>query len=177
MATAKKAVDSRSKTTTRSRRAAQQVEAGPRYQVLSDSFLNNQRVPAGSEVTFFGLPGRQLKPINAEAKSRKEQVRKIRTNGKLSAEEKLDQLRALSNEWNGVEDEAAWDVEEEEELSTAERKELEKHAQASVDATREAERDNTNAVRVQLQGDPANPKGTDVSNQGATPVTDGKPKR
>lgn len=186
MATAKKTTR-----TTRSQRTTQ-VDEGPRYRLLKDSVLDNHLISAGAEVTYYGEPGSALYPINAEAKSRKIQVRDIRRNADLSDEEKLAELKVLSDEWNGVEAADAFaegdDFDEGYEaamgrttkpLDNAARAELEKHAQATVDATRAAEQDNTNKVRVQLQGDPADPEGKLSKDglQGNTPVLDGNKKK
>lgn len=88
--------------TTRSARAASQ-DAAPLYFLLADSYIDQVLQPAGKTVPYYGLPGRALRPVNAEAKSRKAQVLKISQDRKLSPEERQDALRALSDEWNGVE--------------------------------------------------------------------------
>lgn len=56
-------------------------------------------------------------------------------------------------------------------LPDDERKELESHAAATVEATRIAQEEDTNFTKVKLQGQLVE---TDASKQGATPVTDGK---
>ena len=118
-------------------------------------------------------------------------MRDIRLDKDLDADGKLAALKELSDEYNGVEPidgfldgEGNLDSESNlddtgrppnprnrDPLPDAERAELEKHAQATVDATRAEEQDNTNAVRVQLQGDPSDPKGKQnpSSLQGNTP--------
>lgn len=176
--------------TTRSARQAASEE-GPRYRALADSYIDNVYYTAGKELVYYGVPGSQLLALNEEAKARKRAVRDIRLDKDLDADGKLEALRELSDEWNGVEvpdsfldGEANLDSEANLDdtgripnrrnvapLPDAERAELEKHAQATVDASREAERDDTNLVRVKLQGhldDANNPSAL----QGNTPVLD-----
>lgn len=172
-ATKAKPIDGR--TTTRSRRAAQ-VEDGPLYRVTRPSFVDGRLVPKGESVVYYGLPGSALHPLNAEAVKRKKAVQAIRTDSKLSATERQEKLRALSDEYNGVEaEDGDWDDElaGDEPLPDGERRELEKHAEASVKATEEAHKDDTNVVGVKLQG---KLRETEASKQGNTPVTDGKAK-
>ena len=92
------------KKTTRAARKAGASEEGPLYRVLTDSFIENKLVAAGGTVVYYGLPGSQLEPLNAEAKARKEQVREVRTNKKLDDEAKQAAFQALSDDWNGVDD-------------------------------------------------------------------------
>lgn len=104
MATKKQAAKqpaSRNTRTTRSLRAQAQVE-GPQYLVLSDSYIDQRLLQAGDTVVYYGLPGRALRPINAEAKARKKQVLDISKDRKLSPEDRQQRLTDLSNEWNGV---------------------------------------------------------------------------
>lgn len=158
--------------TTRSARAEREAE-GPYYQVLKQSQINDRVVDAGEKVIYYGLPGKFLKPLNGEAKSRKQKVSDIR-NSDDDAETKQSKLQALSDEWNGVEGEPDWDDSSrfaDDELDDGERKELEKHAQQTVDDTAEAQEEDTNFTKVKLQG---RLEETDASKQGATPVTDGK---
>lgn len=187
--TAKKAT-----VTTRTRRqAAAQREEGPRYQVLSDSYIDNVYYRAGAEVVYYGQPGSQLRPLNAEAKSRKLAVREIRTDPGLDADQKLAKLAELSDEWNGVEEKDAFDESEAdlddtdlrrpnarntEPLPAAERAVLEGHVKATLEQAEKERTENTNKVSVQLQGDPADPEGkqSKAGIQGATPVLDGKQK-
>jgi hypothetical protein len=187
MATAKKA----KKVTTRSRKAAV-VEEGPRYQVLTDSYIDNvlygPTQPAGDKVTYYGLPGSQLRPLNDEARARKQAVRDIRTKSDLGPDEKAEALRALSDEYNGVEEDDKWADGEDElddtdprphnplntkPLSDADRVELEQHAAQTVADTAKAQSEDTNFTKVKLQGHLVE---TDVTKQGATPVLDSQGK-
>lgn len=186
--TAKKAA-----VTTRSRRKAAAQEEGPRYRVLSESYIDNVLYRAGAEVVYYGQPGSQLQAINAEAKARKQAVRDIRTNPDLDADQKLAALAELSNEWNGVEEADAFAESEEDidesdlrrpnplntkPLPAGERAELEQHVKATVEQAEKDRIENTNKVSVQLTGDPADPEGkqSKAGLQGATPVLDGKQK-
>lgn len=201
MATAKKG----RKATTRTTRSARAVayEEGPRYRVTAESFINDALQPVNKEVTYYGLPGSALYPLNDEARARKVAVRDIKKNPDLDAEGKVAALRELSNEWNGVEEDgefgvhdefdAELDVEEGQGQGTpgantpvgqrlaanptntrplpdAERKELESHAAATVEATKLAQEQDTNFTKIKLQG---HLEETTASKQGATPVTDG----
>jgi hypothetical protein len=179
------------KKTTRSARVSK-AEEGPLYRLLKDSIIDNALKPAGAEVVYYGLPGSALYPINDEAKARKIEVRDIRRDNELDDEEKAEALKALSDEWNGVEakDEFAESDDFDDDfadntgrrpnvlntkpLPDGERAELEKHAQASVEATKLANEDNTNKVGLQLQGDPSDPEGkqSKAGLQGHTPVLD-----
>lgn len=159
--------------TTRSARAVREAE-GPLYRVLKQSQINDAVVDAGAQVVYYGLPGKFLQPLNDEAKSRKAQVAEIRNDTEITAEEKQAELKALSDEWNGVEGEPSWDDVSglaDAELPDGERKALESHAQQTVDDTAEAQEEDTNFTKIKLQG---RLKETDASKQGATPVTDGK---
>jgi hypothetical protein len=190
MASAKKTT--KKATTTKSRQRAIVQEEGPQYQVLEPSFIDNvlygPNEPAGDKVTYYGLPGSKLRPLNEAAKARKQQVRDIRTDPELDADEKAAALKELSDEFNGVEEADAWaDGEDDGDdtdprafnarntkpLPDGERAELEKHAQASVDATRAKEADDTNLVRVKLQGHQFE---SETTLQGATPVLDSQGK-
>lgn len=184
----------KSATTTRTRRqAVAQREEGPRYQVLSDSYIDNVYYRAGAEVVYYGQPGSQLLALNAEAKARKLAVREIRKDPALDADAKLAALAELSDEWNGVEPADAFEDSEADlddtdlrtpnarntaPLPAADRAELEKHVQATVEQAEKDRLENTNKVSVQLMGDPADPEGkqSKAGMQGATPVLDGKQK-
>lgn len=158
--------------TTRSVAKAGASEDGPLYRVLSDSFINNRLVLAGATIVYYGLPGSQLEPLNAEAKARKTQVRDIRVDNSLDAEDKQLAYQALSDEWNGVDDPDDYEAGEaglDSPLSDAERIELEKHATAAVEAEAEKQKADTNYTGVKLQG---HLEETESSRQGATPVTD-----
>jgi hypothetical protein len=178
--------------TTKSRQRAVVVEEGPRYQVLEPSYINNvlygPNEAAGDQVTYYGMPGKALRPINAEAKARKQQVRDIRTDPELDAEQKAEALKELSDEFNGVEESDDWAEGEEDDdrtdvrpfnannakpLSADQRAELEQHAVASIEATRAKEQDDTNRVTVKLQG---HQNETQQTLQGATPTLDAQGK-
>lgn len=162
------------KKTTRAARKAGASEEGPLYRVLTDSFIENKLVAAGGTVVYYGLPGSQLEPLNEEAKSRKTQVRDIRVDDKLDAETKQAAFEALSDEWNGIDDADDFEAGEaglDKPLPDADRIELEKHAQAAVDAEAEKQSEDTNLTKVKLQGQQVE---TAASKQGATPVTDAK---
>jgi hypothetical protein len=180
--------------TTRSRRA-EVVEEGPRYLLLQDSYLDGVYRKAGTEVIYYGEPGRALQALNAEAKARKQAIRDINRNPDLDAEGKVAAKKELSDLWNGVESDADLDDEDEDDEGEApaanttigqrsaraggglrraplpddQRAELEKHALASIEATEAAQRDDTNRVTVKLQGH-NEPDPTEL--QGATPVLD-----
>jgi hypothetical protein len=98
----------RNTATTRSLRAQAQA-AGPLYLVLSDSYIDQRLVREGEQVTYYGLPGRALRPLNDEAKARKSEVLAINRDESLSHEAKQEKLRLLSDEWNGVVSEDAAD--------------------------------------------------------------------
>jgi hypothetical protein len=89
--------------TTRSRRVIEMIPTGPRYELLEDSYLDNVYRKKGDTVVYLGEPGSALKPINDEAKKRKQAVRNIRLDPKLDPAAKKAALRELSDEWNGVE--------------------------------------------------------------------------
>jgi hypothetical protein len=42
----------------------------PKYEVLEKSFIDNHIVEAGTVVDFDGLPGRNLKPMDAEGEAK-----------------------------------------------------------------------------------------------------------
>lgn len=165
-----------SQTTTRAARKESAEKAGPLYRAIEDSHIDNKVIPAGGTVTYYGLPGSKLAPVNAEAKARKKAVHAIRTDAKLDAEEKAEKLRALSDEYNGVEAVDPYGEGEafiDEPLPDAERAELEKAAQQTAEDEAKAAKEDSNVVGVKLQGQLNE---TDASKQGATPVLDGKKK-
>jgi hypothetical protein len=190
MATKKAAKKAAPKTTTRSVRQAP-ASVGPRYRLLEDSVLDGGLVRAGKEITYYGLPGTALLAINDEAKDRKRQVRDIRTDPDLTAEQKQAAFKELSDEWNGVErvdelnftdSEANLDDDDDAAdgpigglrasrppLPASERAELEKQALAGQAAENEKAKDDTNRVTVKLSGvtDPA-----PGELQGSTPALD-----
>lgn len=169
---AKKAAPVQAKKQTTLSARAPKVEEGPLYEVVKTDTLIDGLQKVGAQVTYYGQPGSTLKPLNAEAKSRKDQVRAIREDKELDADEKAEALKELSDEWNGVEAVDAWaEGEDDDALSDGERGELEQHALNSIQATKDAEQDNTNKVMIQLQGH-NEPDPTEF--QGATPVLDGK---
>lgn len=167
------------KTTTKSKRAGEDARAieGPRYLVLEASQIDNKLVAAGEEITYYGMPGSKLKPVNGEAKSRKQEVHDIRTDASLTDDERGQALADLSDEWNGVEGEDAWAEGEfglsDKPLPEGDRKELEAHSQAAIEAEAEKQKDDTNYTKIKLQG---KLEETEASKQGATPATDGKKK-
>jgi hypothetical protein len=107
--------------TTVSRRKRPPQESGPRYECIKDSFIDNAFLPTGSEVVYLGMPGSNLKPLNDEAKARKERVKFLRTDKSLSDKYDRDEegkrlgfserelaLKQQSDEWNGVVAEDEW---------------------------------------------------------------------
>jgi hypothetical protein len=179
MAVKKIAKKTATRTTRRVRAAANTAaDSNPRYLVLQESYIDNVLRKANAEITYFGLPGRALRPINDEARSRKQQVLDIRRDSDLDDEAKNAKLKALSDEWNGVEqadidDDYELEGDYKKPLPDAERIELEKAASATVESTRIAQEEDTNFTKVKLQGSPDMVE-TDASKQGATPVTDGR---
>lgn len=163
-------------TTTRAlRRAATQTE-GPLYRAIELSQIDNKLIPPDGEVVYYGLPGSNLAPVNAEARARKQAVRSIRTDPKLDDAAKAEKLRVLSNEYNGVEDRDAFEESElglDEPLPDAERAKLEQAARQTAEDTANANEGDLNRVGVKLQGQMEE---TQASKQGATPVLDGKKK-
>lgn len=149
----------------------------PEYKVLKTSYIDGRLVEPGASVFYEGVPGSSLRPINEKGRANWKKAQEIRGNRKLSAEDRDEKLRQLSNELLGVEevDDFADDLEPggDTPLSDAERVKLEAHAKAAVEATRAAEEDDTNRTTVKLSGS-LNP--TEAEKQGATPVTDGKKK-
>lgn len=155
--------------------ARKQVQAtGPIYRALEDSFIDGVLVRAGQETpVYHGLPGKALEPVNAEAEEVVKQVEaleKAHAKGKLNEEQFRAAKLSLSNELNEVDtDKRRRPANYDEPLSDAERKVLEKHAKAAVEASEEKRKDDTNIVGVKLQGQNEE---TEASLQGATPVTD-----
>ena len=194
MATKKEATK---KPVARRPRATEARDTAPRYRVLTQSFIDNRLLEAGSETVYWGVPGRFLQPLNAAAQANKNAAKEIRTDPgyeNQSREEvqvaRTEALRDLDNDLQGVTPEEGdvdyGDIDIDETdlrgglnndalLPQADRAELERHAQASVDATREKEADDTNFVRVKLQGNPTGVE-TPASQQGATPVLDSQGK-
>lgn len=89
--------------TTRSIRQTAQHADGPLYLVLADSYIDQSLRKAGATVVYFGLPGRALRPLNGEAKKRKQEVMDINKKFRSEPDKRQEALRELSDEWNGVE--------------------------------------------------------------------------
>lgn len=151
---------------------------GPLYTVIENSYIDG--VLAGpshqvKEVTYWGLPGTNLQPINAAAKKNAadaEAIEKAFHKGVLNADQRRSALASLSDELNEVNPTARRvRADYDEPLSDAERKVLEKHAKQTVLDTAKAQQADGNFTGVKLQGDNSNDP---AGHQGATPVTDGK---
>lgn len=175
-------------TTTRSARKAA-ASVGPRYRLLADSVIEGGIVKAGKEITYYGLPGSALLAVNDEGKDRKRAVRDVRVDPDLTAEQKAEAFKELSDVWNGVErsDEVNFldseanldggDVDPpigglraiREPLPAGERAELEKQALAGQASENQRNLDDTNRVTLKLSGvtDPA-----PGELQGSTPALD-----
>lgn len=178
MATAKK---SERKVVRKPRQAAQ--DDAPRYLVLAQSYIDNRLLEAGSEVVYYGVPGKALRPLNAAAVANKKAAVEVRDDDHDDSDARAAAMRELDNDLQGVQpkdekddfgDFDSIDVP----LPDAERRELEKQAQASVEAEQKKQGDDTNRTTIKLQGDPRHPHNENPSAlQGSTPVTDGKSKK
>lgn len=160
------------------KRTTQKASDAPRYRVLEKSVIDGVMAGPGEkndEVEYWGLPGANLEPINEEAKKNAaaaEAIEKAFHKGVLDADKRREALTSLSNELNEVNPQfRRYRADYDEPLSDAERKVLEKHAKQTVLDTAKAQQEDGNFTGVKLQGDNVS---TEASQQGATPVTDGK---
>jgi hypothetical protein len=121
-------------------------KTGAKYEVLRTSHINGRVVNAGEVVEFDGVPGRFLKPINAEAKSAKADADKIRKdrNESVVKTETLNtgaaatrKLRELDNARRGLDEDADAEAETEPTITDSQRKEYEKQAEQTVQTTLE----------------------------------------
>lgn len=127
----------------------------PLYKVLQQSFIDNVLVGPGTQhptVTYYGVPGKDLQPLNAAAKANKNAASDIRRQypGADNAEARAAALRELDNDLQRIDltdEEADY---EEAPLTDAEREELQ----------RQADGQGQGSTGVTLTGDPADPDGS-----------------
>lgn len=176
MATAK---TTEKKPAPRARRPAPRgEEIAPQYEVTEQSFIDNKLLQPGQHVTYYGVPGKALKPLNTAAKANKAAAQEARRDTAGDPEARTTALRYLDNDLQNITPRDEYDDEEEITLSDAERTELEGHAETTVKQQAELDKANTNKVGVQLSGNPADPEGklSQDGLQGNTPVKDAKGK-
>ncbi len=147
----------------------------PQYKLAEPSYFGDGVKPAGSIITYWGVPGKNLIPINALARANKVAVQDLRKEYAGDAAGFTAAVRELDNEQQQIGDYDELGEEGEYTLSDADRKELEQHAQTTIDGQEKQDRANTNKVGVQLQGNPLDPEGKDdpTTLQGYAPVTNG----
>lgn len=150
------------KTPRRGRLPVDESKTGAQYEVLSTSLLNGRIVNKGEVVTYDGVPGRFLRPLNAAAEKAKAAAGKIRKEQRAAVVQPLAvdpsrearlKLRELDNQRRGIDPDAIADPADEEEpkLSRAEQKKLEKQAEQ----TREQELEQSQqagGVTLQMTG-------------------------
>jgi hypothetical protein len=122
-------------------------KTGAKYEVTRTSHINGRVVNAGEVVDYDGVPGRYLKPLNAEAKAAKaeaDEIRNDRTESVVKTETLNSgraanrKLRELDNQRRGVDEDADDPLKEAEPtISDAQRKEYEKQAEQTAQATLE----------------------------------------
>jgi hypothetical protein len=162
------------------RPVARKADLEPRYQVLQVSYINGglygPNQPLGDEVVYYGVPGRYLKPLHAAAKANKAAAKDVRQENSDDPDVRATELRSLDNDLQGVKPKNPDDDfdDDEDELTDADRRELEAHAAQTQADTEQYQREQ-GFTGVKLMGNPANPGHDPVSaQQAATPVTDGK---
>lgn len=128
-----------SKSPRRGRLPSAESKTGAEYEVLRTSFINGRIVNAKEVVSYDGVPGRYLRPLNAAAKKAKAQADEIRKQRRDATVQPLatnptraaaHALRDLDNSLRGIDPEADLDPakEPESKLTAAEQKEFEKQA-------------------------------------------------
>lgn len=85
-----------------------EVSEEPRYKVLEKSFIDGALVDAETEITFHGIPGSKLEPVNDAAKAAKNKGRAVvktinpdNAGGGRQQDENLEDLRQQYEELFG----------------------------------------------------------------------------
>lgn len=136
----------------------------PQYRVTQLSYIDNVLCGPGTKnevVTYYGVPGQYLVPVNAAAKANKQAAVEVRNENKGDPTAIADALRSLDDDLQGVEkkdDEAA--LYEDSPLSDAERAQLQKHAdQTQKDQELQDDLGGVDRTGVVLTGNPQDPEG------------------